>query len=80
MTIGPSSASLSLRDGGLDATLADMQLYDGQGSGKFTLDASKPVPTFAGNLALKRSCRRSRCSTARQGSTCSPAKPTSLCN
>ena len=29
-----------------------MQLYDGQGSGKFTLDASKPVPTFAGNLAL----------------------------
>ena len=52
MTIGPSSASLSLRDGVLDATLADMQLYDGQGSGKFTLDASKPVPTFAGNLAL----------------------------
>ena len=29
-----------------------MQLYDGQGSGKFTLDASKPVPTFTGNLSL----------------------------
>jgi AsmA protein len=52
MTIGPSSVSLSLRDGVLDATLAGMQLYDGQGSGKFILDASKPVPTFAGNLAL----------------------------
>ena len=36
----------------LDATLGGMQLYDGQGSGKFTLDASKPVPTFAGNLSL----------------------------
>jgi AsmA protein len=52
MTIGPSSVSLSLRDGVLDATLAGMQLYDGQGSGKFTLDASKPVPTFAGTLSL----------------------------
>jgi AsmA protein len=52
MTIGPSSVSLSLRDGVLDANLAGMQLYDGQGSGKFTLDASKPVPTFAGNLSL----------------------------
>jgi AsmA protein len=52
MTIGPSSVSLTLRDGVLDATLGGMQLYDGQGSGKFTLDASKPVPTFAGNLAL----------------------------
>jgi AsmA protein len=52
MTIGPSSVSLTLRDGVLDATLAGMQLYDGQGSGKFTLDASKPVPTFAGSLSL----------------------------
>ncbi len=52
MTIGPSSVSLTLRDGVLDATLAGMQLYDGQGSGKFTLDASKPIPTFAGNLSL----------------------------
>src|SRR5262245_40887247 len=52
MTIGPSSVSLTLSDGVLDATLSGMQLYDGQGSGKFTLDASKPVPTFTGNLAL----------------------------
>jgi AsmA protein len=52
MTLGPSSISVSLRDGVLDATLTDMQLYDGKGSGKFTLDASKPVPTFAGNLSL----------------------------
>jgi AsmA protein len=52
MTIGPSSVGLTLHDGVLDATLGGMQLYDGQGSGKFTLDASKPLPTFAGNLAL----------------------------
>ena len=29
-----------------------MQLYDGQGSGKVTVDASKPVPTFNGNFQL----------------------------
>jgi AsmA protein len=52
MTIGPTSLGLFLRDGVLDATLGGMQLYDGQGSGKFTLDASKPVPTFTGNLSL----------------------------
>jgi AsmA protein len=52
MTVGPSSLSFSLHDGVLDATLGAMQLYDGQGSGKFTLDASKPVPTFTGNLSL----------------------------
>ncbi len=52
MTVGPSTLSFSLHDGVLDATLGSMQLYDGQGSGKFTLDASKPVPTFTGNLSL----------------------------
>lgn len=52
LTIGPSSLGLSLRDGVLDATLGGMQLYDGQGTGKFTLDASKQVPTFAGHLSL----------------------------
>jgi AsmA protein len=52
MTIGPTSLGLTLRDGVLDATLGGMQLYDGQGSGKFTLDASKQVPTFTGNLSL----------------------------
>ena len=52
LTIGPTSLGLSLRDGVLDATLGGMQLYDGQGTGKFTLDASKQVPTFAGNLSL----------------------------
>jgi AsmA protein len=50
MTIGPTSIGLSLRDGVLDATLGGMQLYDGQGSGKVTVDASKPVPTFNGNF------------------------------
>jgi AsmA protein len=52
LKIGPSSLGLSLRDGVLDATLSDMQLYDGQGSGKFTLDASKPVPSFTSNLVI----------------------------
>jgi uncharacterized protein involved in outer membrane biogenesis len=52
MTIGPTSIGLSLRDGVLDATLGGMQLYDGQGSGKVTVDASKPVATFNGNLQL----------------------------
>ena len=52
MTIGPSSLGLSLRDGVLDATLGGMQLYDGQGSGKFRLDAAKPVPSFTGDFAL----------------------------
>ena len=47
-------ARIVLRDGVLDATLGGMQLYYGQGSGKFTLDASKPVPTFTGNLARRR--------------------------
>ena len=52
MTIGPTSVGMSLRDGVLDATLGDMRLYDGQGSGKITVDASKPVPTFSGNFQL----------------------------
>ena len=52
MTIGPTSIGMSLRDGVLDATLGDMQLYDGQGSGKITVDASKPVATFNGNFQL----------------------------
>jgi AsmA protein len=52
LAIGPTSLSLSLRDGVLDATVGGMQLYDGQGSGKFTLDAAKPVPSFSGNLVL----------------------------
>jgi AsmA protein len=52
LTIGPSSLGLSLRDGVLDANLSDMQLYDGQGSGKLTLDASKPVPTFTSHVVL----------------------------
>jgi AsmA protein len=52
MTIGPSSLGLKLRDGVLDANLSDMQIYDGQGNGKFTLDASKPVPAFTSHIVL----------------------------
>ena len=52
LTIGPTSLGLSLRDGVLDANLGGMQLYEGQGTGKFTLDAAKPVPSFTGNVVL----------------------------
>lgn len=52
LAIGPTSLGMSLRDGVLDANLGGMQLYDGQGTGKFTLDAAKPVPSFSGNFVL----------------------------
>lgn len=52
LTVGPSSLGLTLRDGVLEADLDEMQLYDGRGHGKFTLDASKPVPSFTGNFVL----------------------------
>ena len=50
--VGPSALGVSLRDGVLEATLNSMQLYDGQGSGKLTLDGAKPAPSFSGTLAL----------------------------
>jgi AsmA protein len=52
LEIGPSSLGIAFRDGVLNATLGGMELYDGHASGKVTLDASKPVPTFSGNLLL----------------------------
>lgn len=52
LTIGPSSLGLTLHDGVLDAKLGGMQLYDGQGTGTFTFDGAKAVPSFAGNFVL----------------------------
>jgi AsmA protein len=52
LEIGPSSLGIAFRDGVLNATLGGMELYDGHASGKVTLDASKPVPAFNGNLLL----------------------------
>jgi AsmA protein len=52
LNIGPSSLGLGFRDGVLNATLGRMELYDGEGSGKLTLDASRPVPTFSGDFEL----------------------------
>jgi AsmA protein len=52
LVVGPSSLGLSLRDGVLAAALNSVQLYEGQGSGKLTLDASKPRPSFSGTFAL----------------------------
>jgi AsmA protein len=52
LVVGPSSLGLSLRDGVLAAALNSVQLYEGQGSGKLTLDAGKPKPSFTGTFAL----------------------------
>src|SRR5262245_19341507 len=52
LELGPSSLGVAFHDGALNATLGGMELYDGHASGKVTLDASKLVPTFSGNLLL----------------------------
>jgi AsmA protein len=52
LELGPSSLGVAFHDGVLNATLGGMELYDGHASGKVTLDASKPVPAFSGNLLL----------------------------
>jgi AsmA protein len=52
LELGPSSLGLTFRDGVLNATLGGMELYDGRATGKFMLDASKPVPEFTGDVRL----------------------------
>ncbi len=52
LDIGPSSLGIAFRDGVLNATLGGMDLYDGNASGKLTLDASKPIPAFSGDFRL----------------------------
>ena len=52
LDIGPSSLGIAFRDGVLNATLGGMELYDGNASGKLTLDASKPIPAFSGDFRL----------------------------
>ena len=52
LDIGPSSIGFALRDGVLNAMLGGMELYDGQGSGRLVVDATKPVPEFTGNFQL----------------------------
>lgn len=53
LDFGPSSLGLAFRDGVLNATLGGMDLYDGHASGKFVLDAAKPVPAFTGDFRLE---------------------------
>jgi AsmA protein len=53
LAMGPSTLSVKLRDGVLEADLGSMKLYEGQGSGKLTIDGAKPVPTFSVNLILE---------------------------
>jgi AsmA protein len=50
LDIGPSSIGFALRDGVLNAMLGGMELYDGQGSGRLVVDATKAVPEFTGNF------------------------------
>ena len=52
LDIGPSSIGFALRDGVLNAMLGGMELYDGRGSGRLVVDATKPVPEFTGNFEL----------------------------
>jgi AsmA protein len=52
LDIGPSSLGIAFRDGVLNATLGGMELYDGNASGKLTLDASKPIPAFSVDFRL----------------------------
>jgi AsmA protein len=53
LDIGPSSLGLAFHDGVMNATLGGMELYDGHASGKLTIDASKPIPTFDGDFRLE---------------------------
>jgi AsmA protein len=52
LEFGPSSLGLAFRDGILNATLGGMELYDGHARGKLVLDATRPVPAFAGDFHL----------------------------
>lgn len=52
LDIGPSSISFVFRDGVLNAMLGGMELYDGQGSGRLVVDATKPMPDFTGDFQL----------------------------
>jgi AsmA protein len=52
LDLGPSSIGLAFRDGVLNATLGDMELYGGHARGTLMVDAAKPVPVFGGNFTL----------------------------
>ena len=53
LDIGPSSLGIAFRDGVMNATLGGMDLYDGHASGTLVIDASKPVPSFTGDIRLE---------------------------
>ena len=52
LNIGPTSLGLVFRNGLMEGRLGGMDLYGGHASGKLTIDAAKPIPTFTGNLRL----------------------------
>ncbi len=50
--IGKSSLTVVLKDSRLTANLAEMQLYDGSGTGKITVDGSGAKPSLAADFDL----------------------------
>jgi AsmA protein len=50
--VGKSALALHLRDGRFEADLTELQLYQGAGKGKVTLDGSGAVPAIAASFDL----------------------------
>lgn len=52
ITIGKSALAVQLKDGRLSADLSQMQLYDGSGTGKVSLDGAASVPALQASFDL----------------------------
>lgn len=50
--VGQSALDVGLKDGLLNVNLSELNLYDGKGSGKLTVDGRKDVPTITENFSL----------------------------
>ncbi len=53
ITVGKSALGVNLTGGKLVATLKELALYEGQGSGVVTVDASATVPAIAADMKLQ---------------------------
>ncbi|MGE0613507.1 MAG: AsmA family protein, partial [Hyphomicrobiales bacterium] len=49
---GKGVVAATLKNGVLSADLSEIELYDGRGAGRFTLDSARPVPAFASQFSL----------------------------
>ena len=50
--VGQSALNVGLKDGLLDVDLTELNLYDGKGSGKFTVDGRNEVPAISESFSL----------------------------